>query len=237
MSTMNNELPFIKDMFNSIAPRYDLLNRLLSLRQDVYWRKMLVKAINIIGKKKVLDVACGTGDVMLEMIKQSDKETLIAGLDFSSKMLDLAKKKLAVHQKRKLQLVTADAFNLPFKQNSFEAITIAFGIRNIKNRLKVLKVFHDCLTHDGVLAILELTTPRSKFFLNIYLLYFQKILPLIGKLFAGHQLAYQYLPESVINFPDSTEFREILISAGFKKIKIKRLTFGIATLYTGFKQE
>ena len=235
---MNNELPFIKDMFNSIAPRYDLLNRLLSLRQDVVWRKKLVKAINIIGKKKVLDVACGTGDVLLEMIKQSDKETLIAGIDFSSGMLDLAKKKLAIHQKNNfLQLVVADAFNLPFKQNSFEAITIAFGIRNIKNRLKVLKAFHDCLTKDGILAILELTTPRSKLFLNIYLLYFQKILPLIGKFFAGHQQAYQYLPESVINFPDSTEFREILISAGFKKIKIKRLTLGIATLYTGFKQE
>jgi len=124
---------------------------------------------------------------------------------------------------------------MPFKPESFDSVTIAFGIRNINDKLSALKAFHDGLKKDGLLAILELTTPQKGFFRSLYLFYFRKILPLIGRIVSGEIKAYQYLPDSVLNFPSSREFADIMFSAGFSNVKWQKLTFGIATLYTGKK--
>jgi demethylmenaquinone methyltransferase/2-methoxy-6-polyprenyl-1,4-benzoquinol methylase len=232
----NIELPFIREMFDSIAPRYDLLNRLLSLRQDVYWRRKMISEILTPPKTTVLDMACGTGDVILEIHKQMGAGITIIGSDFSPNMLQLARQKISTTEgKEKITLIAGNALQMPFKPNSFDAITIAFGIRNIADKTTALKAFYHGLKKGGILAVLELTTPPKGIFLSLYLFYFQKILPLIGWLISGDTKAYQYLPDSVLHFPESKIFAGIMKSAGFYSIRWRRLTFGIVTLYLGQK--
>ena len=232
----NIELPFVKDMFNAIAPRYDLLNHILSFRQDVYWRRKMISRIKIPEKAAILDMACGTGDVILEIIRQKCSCEMIIGSDFSPAMLKLADKKIeSSDSPANIFLVAGNALHLPFKPESFDLVTIAFGIRNINDKFTVLKAFHRRLKKDGFLAVLELTTPQKGIFGLFYLFYFKKILPLIGWLVSGNIKAYQYLPDSVLNFPSSRDFADIMLSAGFSKVTCQKLTFGIATLYTGKK--
>jgi demethylmenaquinone methyltransferase / 2-methoxy-6-polyprenyl-1,4-benzoquinol methylase len=230
------ELEFIRDMFDGIARRYDLLNRLLSLRQDVYWRRKMVSALNLSQNDTVLDVACGTGDVMIEILRQSNHLRQVVGADFSFQMLQIARKKLnAIHNGGAVMLVAGNGLHLPFPEKSFTAVTIAFGIRNIMDRQKALSIFYDCLKPGGVLAVLELTTPENNYLQWFYLLYFKRLLPKIGTLFSKHLKAYTYLPESVMGFPKACEFAEIMKAAGFKNIKWRHLALGAATLFVGYK--
>lgn len=232
----NMELPFVRDMFEAIAPRYDLLNRLLSLRQDVYWRRAMVSAMEIPDKGAVLDVACGTGDVAIEILRQKGPGVNVFGIDFSPRMIVLANDKIKpMSVKSNIHLLAGNAFELPFKTETFDAVTIAFGIRNITDKLSVLKVFHDSLKTGGMLLVLELATPRKGLLLSGYLFYFKKILPLIGWFFSRNLKAYQYLPASVLNFPSARNFAALMHSAGFSNIRWKNLTMGIATLYVGYK--
>jgi demethylmenaquinone methyltransferase/2-methoxy-6-polyprenyl-1,4-benzoquinol methylase len=237
LSMKNIELPFIKEMFNSIAPRYDLLNRLLSLRQDVYWRRKMVSNITAPSGGTILDMACGTGDVILEIHKQKGSDIKVIGSDFSPGMLWLAKQKVnAKVERAAISLIAGNALEMPFKPNSFNAITIAFGIRNIADKLSALKAFHQGLKKGGILAVLELTTPPKGLFLSLYLFYFKQILPLIGWFISGDTKAYRYLPDSVLHFPESHVFAGIMRSSGFVNVRWRRLTFGIVTLYLGEKQ-
>ena len=240
LSMKNTELPFVKEMFEQIAPRYDLLNRLLSLRQDVYWRKTMVSAMQIHSNGLALDVACGTCDVGIEILRQKGSGVTVFGVDFSPAMLMLArnkiiKKKKAVFVDSNIHLFAGNAFNLPFKTETFDVITIAFGIRNIGDKLSVLKSFHDRLKKGGMLLVLELAAPERGFLSLCYLFYFKKILPLIGWFFSKNSKAYKYLPSSVMNFPNSDAFAAIMHSAGFKDIRWKKMTMGIVTLYAGYK--
>ena len=236
MSTMKPELLFIKEMFDKVAPRYDLLNRILSLRQDVYWRRAMVNAVDIPNKGAVLDIACGTGDVLIEILRQKGPEVAVFGIDFSHPMLIRARNKIKkIPLGSNIHLVAANAFNIPFQAKMFDLITIAFGIRNISNKLSALKVCHASLKKGGALVVLELATPRKGLLLSSYLIYFTKILPLIGRFFSKNQMAYKYLPDSVIDFPDSETFSAIIGSAGFSNVRWKKLTMGIATLYVGYK--
>ena len=228
---MNKELDFVKEMFDRIAPKYDFLNRLLSMRQDIVWRTQMVKAANLTKNSRVLDVACGTCDVALEVNSQLKNHLQIFGLDFSFGMLRLGKQKLK--NKNNMVLLNADALNLPFMHNVFDAVFIAFGIRNIMNRQKAVTQFFNVLNNGGRLAVLELTTPQKGFLRSLYLLYFQKILPVIGSFFSKHNNAYTYLPESVLKFPTPIEFSKIMKKAGFKDIRFKQMTFGIVTLFIG----
>jgi demethylmenaquinone methyltransferase/2-methoxy-6-polyprenyl-1,4-benzoquinol methylase len=180
---MNKELDFVKDMFDKIAPRYDFLNRLLSMRQDIIWRIQMVKAANLKKDSRILDVACGTCDVALEVSSHLMGQTKIYGLDFSFGMLKLGKEKLKTKNKKNIDLLNADALNLPFANNMFDAVFIAFGIRNIMDRQRAGTQFFNTLKSGGRLCVLELTTPEKGFFRSLYLLYFQKILPLIGSFF------------------------------------------------------
>jgi len=238
------ELDFIKEMFNAIAPRYDFLNRLLSLRQDVYWRRVMILALNLTNQDIILDVACGTGDVMIEIIDQKPNQKQVIGVDFAPEMLKLARNKLStknisqkvrqnIHQN--IKLLAGNGLHLPFSPNTFDAITIAFGIRNIMDRKSALTCFFNCLKPGGAIAVLELATPKNKFFLSLYLLYFSRILPIIGAFFSKQMNAYTYLPKSVINFPPADEFSAIMKQAGFRNIKWRNLTLGIATVFIGYK--
>jgi len=232
----NAELPFIREMFETIAPKYDLLNRLLSLRCDALWRKALVSEINIPDKGKILDIACGTGEIGLKILQKINTGINVYGLDFSIKMLELAKEKIKKDGKEKLlHLSAGNAFYLPFKDNTFDAVSIAFGIRNISDKLTALKAFRNSLKNGGMLLILELNTPPKGLLLNTYLLYFEKILPLIGWFFSKNLMAYQYLPNSVINFPAPENFAKIMIEAGFSDVRWKRMTLGIVNLFVGYK--
>ncbi len=236
---MNNmELPFVRDMFETIAPHYDFLNRLLSLRQDIVWRQSMVKAMEIPVNGRVLDAACGTCDVAIEINRQKGAEAYVAGVDFSPEMLRLGNSKIKSAIKgSRVQLAAANAFDLPFNPDTFDAVTIAFGIRNIADKLSVLKVFHNHLKRGGMLLVLELSTPQKGLMLDLYLFYFRKILPLVGWFFSKNLKAYRYLPASVLNFPGAVEFAAIMREAGFCDVQWKKMTMGIVTLYRGRKKK
>lgn len=233
-----SELPFIRDMFDTIAHRYDFLNRTLSMKRDVFWRREMVRALNLKPGKhgEVLDVACGTGDVSMEVLDQYGKSVNITGLDFSQNMLILAKEKFSRRKAESISLLAGNALCLPFGSERFDALTIAFGIRNIQDKEKALGEFSRCLKKDGILAVLELSTPENRFFHTLYMFYFLKVLPFVGGLFSKNLSAYQYLPQSVLRFPDSETFARIMTSAGFTDVHWKKMTLGIVTLYTGKKK-
>lgn len=235
-----NELPFIREMFDRIAPRYDFLNRTLSMKRDVAWRKEMARSLDL--KKgepaMVLDVACGTCDVALEVLNQTGKKTSAIGLDFSFNMLVLGKEKIKRSAaENRIRVLAGNALGLPFRSCLFDAVTIAFGIRNITDKQKALSEFARCMKPNGTVAVLELSTPENKLFQALYLFYFKKILPFIGGLFSKNRSAYEYLPESVLRFPRSEDFALIMEDAGFKEVAWKKMTFGIVTLYTGLKAD
>ncbi|MBS0012789.1 MAG: bifunctional demethylmenaquinone methyltransferase/2-methoxy-6-polyprenyl-1,4-benzoquinol methylase UbiE [Desulfobacterales bacterium] len=229
----NNPPGVVRSMFGAIAPYYDFLNRLLSMRQDVYWRRRLVAAMDLGQTDRVLDTACGTGDVMLEIWRQKPGARVF-GIDFSTEMLGIAARKIRqAGRNPQGRLLAADALHPPFAEQSFDGISIAFGIRNITRRDLALEQFFSLLRPGGMMAVLELSTPRPGILRELYLLYFKKILPAVGGLFSQNMRAYQYLPESVLSFPRPRAFAGLMEGAGFKDVSWKGLSAGIATLYTG----
>ncbi|BAI81099.1 ubiquinone/menaquinone biosynthesis methyltransferase [Deferribacter desulfuricans SSM1] len=218
---MNEQSKKIQGMFDSIAGKYDLLNRLLSFRRDVYWRKKAISLLKINEGSRILDLACGTGDMLLELKKMKVKCNVIGG-DFSFNMLMIAKKKL-----NDLPLTCADAHFLPFKDESFDYITIAFGFRNVTDKEKGLKEMYRVLKKGGKACILEFSQPDNKFFSKVYRFYFTKVLPFIGGLISGNRSAYEYLPDSVYKFPKKDKYEKMILSAGFKKVEFNPLTFNI----------
>ncbi|MEJ2037845.1 MAG: ubiquinone/menaquinone biosynthesis methyltransferase [Desulfosarcinaceae bacterium] len=236
LSIKQQELPFVRDMFDNIAPRYDFLNRLLSLRRDVFWRRVLVGALDLDAGARVLDVACGTCDVGLEIEKRRAPGVSVAAVDFSTRMLMLAKPKISGHGRPPtIRLAAADAFDLPFAPRSFDTVTMAFGIRNIQNKRGVLEALNDAIKPGGRLAILELTTPETGLLRSAYLGYFNRLLPLLGRLFSKHHFAYTYLPDSVAHFPPAADFAALIRDAGFERVRYRHLTLGAAAVFVGDK--
>ena len=227
-----NRTQAIREMFSAIAPRYDFLNRLLSLGIDRGWRRTLSRMALRKETESILDVACGTGDVSLEL-RQKAPQARIVGLDFSQAMLDLAQVKIDRAQ-AEIELVAASAEELPFPDEDFDLLTIAFGIRNVVDKKKALAEFYRVLRPHSRLTVLEFSQPQAAWLRVLYNLYFFKILPLIGGLFARRS-AYRYLPESVAKFPSCEEFSGWLKEAGFRQCRYHSLTFGIATLYLAEK--
>ena len=232
-----NELDFVREMFDRIAPHYDFLNRLLSLRQDVYWRKTLVAALDLVPGCRVLDAACGTGDVGIEILRQHGGGVKVVGIDFAPEMLRLASPKVRnIVPKPSIHLAAANAFDLPFNSKQFDAVTMAFGIRNIQDKSAVLRRFREQLKPGGRLAILELGTPTHRWARRAYLSYFTRLLPAIGRLFSKHNFAYSYLPDSVSRFPAPDEFAALMRGAGFQQVRYLPMTFGITVLFVGEKR-
>jgi demethylmenaquinone methyltransferase/2-methoxy-6-polyprenyl-1,4-benzoquinol methylase len=226
----------IQVMFGSIAPRYDFLNRLLSLGIDRRWRKKAVRLVKYREGSRILDVATGTGDVALEIARSTPASVKITGADFCREMVELGQAKVANSPyAERIDFKVAPCEDLPFQNNTFDSITIAFGIRNVVDRRLGLAEMWRVLRPGGRIIILEFSTPRSQFFKQIYYFYFRRLLPVIGGLFSRYN-AYKYLPDSVLEFPSHEEFSQMVADAGFRNIHIHPLTFGIATIYAGEKE-
>jgi len=225
----------VSKMFDNIAPYYDFLNRFLTLGIDTIWRKKAINELKSLDPKKILDVATGTGDVAIEITKQLNP-TEIIGLDISKEMLEIGKKKIS---KKKLsdiiQMELGDSENLRFENNTFDAITVSFGVRNFENLEKGISEMNRVLKKDGKLIVLEFSKPTIFPFKQLFNFYFKYILPLIGRFTSKDKHAYSYLYESVQAFPEGNEFIKVLEKTGFKSNTCKRLSLGICSIYTGIK--
>ncbi len=223
-------------MFDRIASRYDLVNRLLSFGQDIRWRKKLARLLPRKQSQSILDLATGTGDVLLSLVKYSKNIKFGIGLDMSAKMLAEARRKLPGSTiADNLSLVRADATSIPCCDNSFDVVTIAFGIRNVTDVKKSLSEMHRVLNESGKVLILEFSLPPNRLIRNLHLFYLRYLLPAIGGLISGDKAAYHYLNKTIESFPYGSDFLMLLDEAGFKFTKAHPLTFGVATIYEGEK--
>lgn len=213
----------VQEMFDNIADKYDFLNGLLSFALDDNWRRNAIRLANIKPNNKVLDLACGTGD-MISQIQKQHPDAIIYGADFSVNMLHISQKKLG-----SIPFTAADAHNLPFKDNTFDRLTMAFGFRNVTDKAMGLSELYRVIKPGGKVCILELTRPENKLTSFFYKIYFMHLLPFIGGLFSSKK-AYKYLPDSVYKFPKRHEYRQLIEDAGFKNIHFKSLVFGAVTI-------
>ena len=223
----------VREMFGGIASRYDLLNHLLSLNIDKGWRRKVAKELRPIldnADATVLDVACGTGDLSLELA--SGAKASITGTDFCRPMLKFAKEKIDAAN-RTIPLVEADAMELPFPSESFDAVTIAFGLRNLPNVENGLAELLRILRPKGKLVVLEFSQPVIPGIREAFNLYFTRVLPRIGGLVSGSRCAYEYLPDSVRGFPPQKELAAMMQKIGFSNVQYRNLTGGIAALHIG----
>jgi demethylmenaquinone methyltransferase/2-methoxy-6-polyprenyl-1,4-benzoquinol methylase len=224
----------IQTMFSTIAHRYDLLNRLLSLGIDRWWRKVAVDQLPKVENARFLDVATGTCDIALEIIKRHPPDTKVVGLDFSEKMLELGKKKIkAAGCQDRIELHLGDVTSLPFEDNTFDASIIAFGIRNVQDYKKGIAEMGRVVKSGGKVVILEFTTVQNRFFKAPYRFYITKVLPFIGEIISGKRGAYKYLPASMLDFPPPDKLKKVMEETGLQAVKYYKLTFGITAVHVG----
>lgn len=224
-------------MFDRIARRYDLLNRLLSLRQDVSWRRRMASLLPDGNDLDILDVATGTADQIIALHRLcGHRISSSTGVDLAEQMLALGRRKVSKYfPDAKIRLESGDAIELPYEDRSFDVLTITFGIRNVTDINKALHEMYRVLKPAGRLLVLEFSLPQNYIVKNLYLFYFRNILPLLGRLISGDNYAYKYLNETVETFPFGEDFLKIMRSAGFNTAHAFSLTFGIASIYLGEK--
>ena len=233
--TQTQKIRIVKDIFSSISDKYDFLNRFLSLRQDIAWRNKTVKEMRFFKSYKLLDMATGTGDLAIDAVKMYPNIEA-TGLDFVHEMVNYGNKKIIKQDlEDRVKLKWGDALDIYYEDNTFDVAAIAFGIRNIPDKVKALNELKRVVLVEGQILILELTTPDPGFFRNIYSFYLNGLLPKIARLFTSNPAAYEYLADSIMNFPTRSEFISLLSSVGFKNIKAIPLSLGICTLYIAYK--
>ncbi len=224
----------VATMFNNISGRYDFLNHFLSLGIDKLWRRKAVKQLKELNPNKILDIATGTGDFALALLKLKPKE--IIGVDISQGMLSVGTNKM---KKKKvdeiIKLELGDSENLPFEDNSFDAITVAFGVRNFEDLEKGLLEMKRVLRTNGKVIILEFSKPKYFPIKQLFSFYSNWIIPTFGKLISKDKRAYTYLPESVAEFPEGEQFHSIMKKVGYSKVSSLRLSGGISSIYMGYK--
>lgn len=232
----------IRRMFGEISPRYDFMNHALSGGVDVYWRWRTVRAAGVTGTAPVLDVCTGTGDLALAFFRKTSAP--VVGTDFTHEMLEIARTKSAGlggdsgtgGEPKSLEFLEADTMQLPFTNDQFQVVTVAFGLRNCADTVVALKEMLRVCRPGGRVLVLEFSMPSNRVVRGVYSWYFRRVLPRIGQLLArNRQAAYNYLPESVSQFPHGEELAEVMRQCGMHDVKWKPLTFGVAALYTGEK--
>lgn len=224
----------IREMFDAISGKYDFLNHFLSFGIDKLWRRKLVNMLKPFAPKQILDVATGTGDLALALMRLNPDH--IQGVDLSQKMLDVAIEKIAQKNLSKtISFEQGDSENLSYSDNAFDAATVSFGVRNFSNPVKGMAEICRVLKSDGRLLVLEFSQPKSFPVKQLYWVYNKLILPVFGRLISGNSAAYTYLPKSFYAFKEGDEFLALMSEAGFKNVSQRRLSFGIATIYTGVK--
>lgn len=222
-------------MFNSIAPTYDKVNRLLSVGIDIGWRKKAINELKVLNPQLLLDVATGTADMAL-LIHKELKCNEIVGVDISNEMLAVGRNKIkAAGLDDNIKIFTGDSEHLQFKNDTFEAVTVTFGVRNFENLNKGLTEIYRVLQPGGKLVVLEFSKPKLIGFKQLYSFYMNVVAPKVGSLFANNKAAYAYLNKSVKAFPEGKEFINILNEIGFTQTYLKRLSLGICTIYCGSK--
>lgn len=225
----------IAHLFNRIAPKYDFLNHFLSFGIDHYWRKKTIHQLHNISECEILDVACGTGDLSFEAMRQGARKVI--GIDISAEMLKIAmQKKEKKYHSSNISFEEGDGSAIPFLEQSFDAVTVAFGIRNFLHVEQGLHEFFRVLKSNGTLLILEFSMPKNSFIAKAYKIYFHRFLPFIGGIISGDRQAYRYLPESVAAFPHGDAFMQLLYKVGFEQVKSIPLSFGIAQIYVAVKK-
>lgn len=223
----------VKKMFDSISHKYDFLNHTLSLGIDKIWRKKAIESLKSIKPRNILDIATGTGDMAIEALKLNPVK--VTGIDISEGMLEIGRKKLKERNINNIELLYGDSENINFTDNTFDAATVAFGVRNFENLEKGLSEINRVLKTGGMLAILEFSKPKTFPVKQLYNFYFTLILPKIGNILSKNKFAYKYLPDSVFNFPDGSDFLTIMKKSGYNNCTQKRFMLGICTLYNGRK--
>jgi len=224
----------VAEMFDNISGRYDFLNHFLSLGIDKLWRKRAIKMLKPLQPKKIIDLATGTGDFAIAALKLNPEE--VVGVDISNGMLEKGREKM---KKRKVEHIitmkNGDSEDLPFEDNYFDALTVGFGVRNYENLEKGLAEMLRVLDKDGMAVILEFSKPKKFPIKQTFQFYSKYIIPLLGKSISKDKSAYAYLPESVAAFPEGQDFLDILTKVGYRNVKAKPVSGGIATIYTGVK--
>ncbi len=221
-------------IFDEIAPTYDRTNRILSGGIDIYWRRKMASFLPKTEKIKLLDLATGTGDQLLSLLKNSPRIHQAVGIDLSEQMLKIGRTKLKAYA-HQATLKMASATAIPYLENTFDSATMSFGIRNVDNVSQCLREIHRVLRPQGRALILEFSLPTNALVQKSYLLYLNKILPHIGKLISAHAEAYTYLARTIQAFPQAEAFCKLMQEAGFRSVKAHPLTFGIVTIYLGEK--
>lgn len=225
----------VRSMFNTIAPKYDLMNRLMTFGIDKRWRSITVKTLKKAGVQNVLDIATGTGDLAIKLAKEID-DSHITGIDLSEGMINVGKTKVEqAGLSNRITLATADALQMPFADNSFDAITVAYGVRNFEHLDKGYAEMLRVLRPGGMLCVLELTPPSSPIVKPFYAAYTRGIIPVVGRLLSNDKRAYTYLPESIAAVPARQDMLNLMSKAGFSDTTYRSFTFGVCTLYTALK--
>ena len=227
----SNKTLRVENMFDRIAPKYDFFNRLFSLRIDLLWRKSLVKWMQSDDPKQILDVATGTGEQAIALWKNF--RVKITAVDLSQEMLNLADKKIK-QLGADITIQKANAENLPFESNKFDAVSVGFGVRNFENLEKGISELRRVVKENGNVYILEFSKMEGVLS-PLYNFYFRKVLPFLAKMISGEKEAYTYLPDSVQNFPCGERMKNILLDLGFSKVEYKKLSLGIVTIYKAKK--
>ncbi len=227
----------VREMFSAIAHRYDFLNHFLSLGIDITWRKKAVREFVDMEGKIFLDVACGTGDMSIELVKASQNSARVTGIDFSPEMVKIGQSKMNRRgMEERIDIGVGDALNMRFGDNFFDGSMCAFGVRNFAALATGLKEMARVIKPGGRMVILEFATPSSRVIALLYKFYFTRILPVIGGIVSGRKQAYTYLPDSVYKFPTPKKLAQMMEEAGLDEVRFKRLTFGICAIHTGVKR-
>ncbi len=221
-------------MFDRIAPRYDLLNRLLSFRQDVAWRRRMARQVQAKTGLVLLDIATGTADQIISLMRGNNRITSAVGVDMSEGMLGFGREKIRkLNWADRVVLKTGDAMKIPEPDATFDVATMSFGIRNVLNVTEALREVHRVLKPGGRALILEFSTPGNRLFRPLYFFYLRHVLPVLGGILSGDRSAYRYLNRTIETFPSGREFCAIMEAAGFERVQAIPLTFGIASIYQG----